>query len=193
MSDVQGGPDWWLGEDDRWYPPVKKASTSNPNADDSVGDSVEELADKQVPYSKRRAIAGVTVIIVLILGVLLVRQLTKTEYRYVSGTFSLTDNYNVNGFSTDENCNTFRGYSDLNSSTQIVVTNSDGKELARTSFGNSPIRTSENGRKCTWYFTLEIPKGEKYYVVTIGERGQIQKTFDELLETGIQVGISEND
>ena len=91
MSDVQGGPDWWLGEDDKWYPPVKMASAKIPEADFPVGNSEEGSKEP----SKKQVVRGLIAIVVIVLGVLLVKQLTKTEYAEVNGSFSLTDNYMI--------------------------------------------------------------------------------------------------
>ena len=184
MSEVSGGSDWWQGEDDKWYPPIKKAPMAMPDSESPVkGERVS---------SKKQAIIGLIAVVVIALGLLVFKQLNKTEYVDVKGSFTLTDNYMINGWSTDENCNTGGGYSDINSSTSVVAKNAKGEELARTSLGIFPTTSKGQGRVCEWSFILSIPKGEKYYVVSIGDRGEIQKTMEELIQSGIHVGIDEN-
>jgi hypothetical protein len=98
----------------------------------------------------------------------------------VDGTFVLNagdaDSMTSFGSGSGSGCEGDGGYSDINASTSVVLTNKDGKELDRTPLGTG----SAEGFTCTFHFTLHATKGSPYYLITISHRGQMQYTWDEL-------------
>jgi hypothetical protein len=98
---------------------------------------------------------------------------TKKE---VDGTFVLNAGDADSMTSFGDGCEGDGGYGDINSSTSVVLTNKDGKEIDRTPLGPGEA----SGFTCTFHFTLQVTKGSPYYVITISHRGQMQYTWDEL-------------
>jgi hypothetical protein len=131
-------------------------------------------------------------------GVLLVGKQKPSQLK-VQGTFTISNkSYDPTNDFADPNfrgddiggCQGASGYDDLNSITQVVVTNSQAQEIARTELGSG----SEDGDgtqksdTCTFTFNFAVRKGSPYYVVSVGDRGSSQYTFDELKTPGV-VGL----
>ncbi|HVX19148.1 MAG TPA: hypothetical protein VHA73_14045 [Acidimicrobiales bacterium] len=95
----------------------------------------------------------------------------------IHGTFVLHGDYD--SLSTDAlGCIGDGGYGDINSSTSVVLTNKEGKEVDRAPLGPGSL----DGDDCTFHFTLKATKGSDYYLITISHRGQQQYTWKELTE-----------
>lgn len=96
------------------------------------------------------------------------------ETRTITGTFSLfdTDLYGDDG----DSCEGEGGYGDLNASTQVVLTDGEGKQLARTDLGPGTLDTYT----CEFEFEFEATEGEDSYLVEVGDRGAISHTWSEL-------------
>jgi len=92
------------------------------------------------------------------------------------GSFTVKDS-DFRFFSEGTPCTTSGGYSDVNSSTQVVVLNGSGDQLARTSLGRG--RANGDGG-CEFVFTVSLTEGEEVYIVEVGRRGQISYTWSEL-------------
>jgi hypothetical protein len=183
VSDVSKGPDWWQGTDGLWYPPVARKVENDTVAQDIAA---EGAATK--PRRKRKAFVVVALLAVAAgLGTFLFIKSRPQETR-VSGTFALIDETR----SLDENCNTSGGYSDINSSTQVVLRNKDGVELDRTDLGIFVIPLVEGGgrRRCTWSFFLDVKDGEPYYILSVGRRGEMSYTFEEL-KNGVSLSLGD--
>ena len=118
----------------------------------------------------------------------------KTEFRVlekttVHGEFVLHDSsYDpLNEFSTPDitesdggGCEGDGGYGDINSSTQVVVTDQSGKEVARTSLGEG----SGSEPTCTFNFSFPLTEGSTQYVVAVGHRGQTNYTWSQIKQPG---------
>jgi hypothetical protein len=116
----------------------------------------------------------------------------------VEGTFSISNGsydpsneFDDPNFSSDGagGCEGDSGYGDLNSITQVVVTDNKGKEADRTQL--------DSGRKdygdCVFTFDFVVPKGPRFFVVSVGDRGSSQYTYEELKVPGaILLGIGDD-
>jgi hypothetical protein len=183
MSDVPQDGSWWQGVDGKWYPPVARAEFSGVSAN-----AEPALASKGV--SGKWKAFGVVAAVVLAgaVAIWLIRD-REPETSRVVGKFALIDKRSSVGWSLDENCNTSGGYSDIGSSTQVIVKNREGLELARTDLGVLPeIETVSVTRRCTWTFYLEIPKGEDYYILSVGRRGEMKYSFEEIT-SGVSLSL----
>lgn len=80
-------------------------------------------------------------------------------------------------FGSDKPCEGEGGYSDINASTQVVVTNENGDELARTQLGPGRIVSGT----CQYAFDLDLREGSKTYIVAVGRRGETSYTWDEVV------------
>jgi len=103
----------------------------------------------------------------------------------VRGSFTLTD---------DESlflplCSGDGGYSDINSSTAVILRDRDGNELARSELGFGEPDTFS----CIFTFSLQdVSEGAPgdVYVLEVGDRGEIAYSFAELRVPGaIQLAI----
>jgi hypothetical protein len=132
---------------------------------------------------------GVVVLAVVIVAVLAFAGGSNSKGLPVHGTFTISNlNYDATNEFADPNfqsdgsggCEGNGGYQDLNSIEQVVVTDNNGKEVARTELGSGKERHDE----CVFDFTFDVKKGPKYYVVTIGHRGSSQYTYEQLQKPG---------
>jgi hypothetical protein len=175
MSDVQNGPDWWQGVDGKWYPPVAPiaASSSVPPPPPSFTTPSPEVA-APAPDSKKRTaiIASVAAVVIVVTVLAIALTAGGTSTKSVVGTFKLIDS---------SQCDPDGGYGDINSSTPVVLKGKDGKELARTELGNG-VEDSGYPLSCTWAFTLKVPKGQEYYVLSVGNRGEMKYTWNEITQ-----------
>lgn len=101
------------------------------------------------------------------------------ESLVVTGTFTVvrSDDFDAVG----STCRPSGGYGDINSSTQVVVRNPAGVELARTSLGFG--ETERRGR-CTFKFEVLLTEGETSYIVEVGRRGEISYSWEEISRPG---------
>jgi hypothetical protein len=98
----------------------------------------------------------------------------------ISGTFTVRSS-DFSASSTGRTCRPSGGYGDINSSTQVVVTNGEGQRLARSSLGSG----RETGlRGCEFSFTVTLTEGEDDYVVEVGRRGQVSYSWSEITTPG---------
>lgn len=73
-------------------------------------------------------------------------------------------------------CQGAGGYDDLNSSTSVVIKNHKGEEVDRTSLGKGFFM--KDG--CAFFFMFEVTEGPRYFVLSVGNRGEMQYTYNEL-------------
>lgn len=176
MSDIQNGPDWWQGVDGKWYPPVAAMPTGGavpPPPPFVVGDA--NPATGNTPKSKTTVAVIIGAVVVgVVLFLVVVSQFVggSSETKKVTGTFKLIDS---------SQCNPDGGYNDINSSTPVVLKGKSGKELDRSELGYGH-EDSGYPLSCTWTFTVKVPKGEDYYVLSVGDRGEMQYTWDEITQ-----------
>lgn len=99
---------------------------------------------------------------------------TAAEGRSIRGTFTLID-ADVTQFGSG-GCSGTGGYSDISSTTQVVVKNGRGDILGVTELGLGSIDTVS----CTYHWVVdELPK-EGFYVVEVGRRGSLTFSAEEL-------------
>lgn len=79
------------------------------------------------------------------------------------------------------------GYGDINASTSYVVTNLAGEVLTRGSIGPG----EEEDGDCVFEWTFEITEGEESYIVAVGDRGEIDYTFEELTSFGVALSLGD--
>lgn len=73
------------------------------------------------------------------------------------------------------------GYGDINPTTQVVIKGATGNEVNRTQLGDG-VKTDDYA--CVFTFHFDLTEGERYYVVSVGHRGESQYTFDQLSKPG---------
>lgn len=106
------------------------------------------------------------------------------ESATISGTFSIYDDdqYGDDG----DSCEGEGGYGDLNSSTQVILTNADGDRLARTDLGPGEFSDSA----CEFSYEFEATEGEEAYVLAVGDRGETSYDWNELKDgPGLSIGL----
>ena len=175
MSDVAKGEDWWQGTDGLWYPPVAKKQDI-PSSD---GQAVYKLAPKKKGLGRKQVLIVLAAVVILGTGTFLFLN-SRPKIERVSGTFGLIDSVRT----LDENCNSSGGYSDISSSTQVILRSKDGVELDRNSLGIfvEPLKIGNGKRLCTWTFRLDVKKGEEYYILSVGKRGEFKYSYEELVD-----------
>jgi len=177
VSDFKGADNWWQGVDGKWYPPVAPASESSQIAPTvNQGGSSPGLPQKTKKNNKALMVLGAIVLIVVIFFAV---QSSKTENKTIKGTFTL--------FSGDLSygCEGSGGYSDIGSSTSVVLKGKDGKEYDRTTLGIGVY----SGAHCTWSFNLKAEMGQDYYLVSVGRRGEMKHTWIELDSISVSLGL----
>ncbi len=95
----------------------------------------------------------------------------------IVGTFTLIGGDSVSTLGGD--CRGRGGYSDINSGTEVRLV-ADGELVAVTRLGHGQ---GASGR-CTYSFSLDAPKGHKFYEVSVGRRGSFTYTWEELTTEG---------
>ena len=252
MSDTPSGPDWWLGTDGKWYPPVAPADPQRQEGVASEAVSADASATPTSPDDSPRRTKGrwigfgaaAVVIVAVTVAIVVVRSGGSTaEDRYlealedsglhewvtdraavnagftvcdeldaggpprgserdriavehlctdylnefrvlettdVEGTFTVVSSRDFDG-SVGSSCRPSGGYGDINSSTQVVVRNPSGTELARTSLGPGEI---ERRGRCTFTFEVSLTEGETTYIVEVGSRGEISYSWEQVSRPG---------
>lgn len=205
VSDSPKDSSWWEGADGKWYPPVAKKSDS-----DSAGSDSSTLPSAMKKLGKRRLLLLGLVAVALFGAGFIVFQMRKPEYKWTRLDLELVDTRPDSGSwdvlpdcqdkgpyglaNTGCTCDLSPGYRDLNSSTPIVVFGAKGEEVGRgeLSIGrfyhvgegrwvtNMSEYDSKKARKCVWDVNVQIPDNEKYYVLQIGDRGEVKYDFDEI-------------
>lgn len=105
------------------------------------------------------------------------------EDQVVRGSFTVLDFDDFTLATEGTPCFPDGGYGDINASTQAVVRNSEGVELARTSLGSGAIGGSIL-MGCRFEFDLSLTEGESIYILSVGDRGEISYTWAEITEPG---------
>lgn len=104
------------------------------------------------------------------------------EQRTVTGTFTIWDfsfsRYYQSISSFGSSCTGDGGYSDIGSSTAVIVTSGTGEVLARTTLGSG----SGSSARCKFTFSFDVIEGEDTYIVSVGRRGDSQYTWSELIQ-----------
>ena len=111
------------------------------------------------------------------------------EQKTISGTFTVFDTNEWAVSDYGDVCFPTGGYGDINSSTQVIVHNSEDRELARSDLGTGTIGVL-NG--CEFKFDLTLDEGESVYILEVGHRGEISYTWEEISKPEA-VGLSLGD
>lgn len=103
----------------------------------------------------------------------------------VDGTFTLHDSSPNSYFpsisANGRSCEGSDGYSDISDGTEVIVKNGAGATLAHASLGNG----TGDATSCEFTFKVKLTEGEDDYVVTVGHRGELHLTFEQLQTSGI--------
>jgi len=97
----------------------------------------------------------------------------------VSGSFTLFDAGDYGGLSDGASCEGEGGYGDINRSTAVVLLDTNGAQLARTTLGNGQVA----GFSCVFEFTLsDVSEGvdNDSYLLSVGNRGEMEYSFLDL-------------
>lgn len=90
----------------------------------------------------------------------------------------VTVNFQLNDSGSALNgCQGSGGYSDIGTGTPVTLRNGAGDLLATASLGSG----SNLGVSCVWETVLrDVPRREDFYVVEVGDRGEISQSRTEL-------------
>jgi hypothetical protein len=142
--------------------------------------------------------------------------LNRDDKKTITGSVVLFDAAGDGIAGSQTNCYGDGGYDDIDSGTQVMVKNGDGKILATTtlqsgsgetagdvlgdggvttttaydSYGSSFLSTVV---RCTFPFEVEVPSGEKFYSVTVGSnehRGTLTYSKDDMDKKDWKVDVS---
>ncbi|WP_374157906.1 DUF732 domain-containing protein [Mycobacterium sp. G7A2] len=111
------------------------------------------------------------------------------ETATITGSFTLNDE-DANAYSSaievdGSSCTGSGGYSDVDSGTPVTVKNGKGETLTTTY-----LEEGKGGRyMCTFGFTFEITEGQDRYVVSVGRRGELSYSFEELRAGGVALSL----
>jgi hypothetical protein len=106
------------------------------------------------------------------------------ETAIINGSMTLKDDnpssYYPSVELTGSNCVGAGGFSDISPGTQVTVKNGKGEILATTA-----LEPGEGGRyECVLPFSFEVTEGEDRYVVSVGRRGEVSFSFEDLKHKG---------
>jgi|SRR5829696_8151102 len=94
-------------------------------------------------------------------------------------------------------CRGTGGYTDLRSGVEVTVSDPAGKVLGTSSLQARPAATDAAGdmplaerRRCAWSFGFRDLPDQPSYEITIGERGAVSYTREELEAAGWTVRVS---
>jgi hypothetical protein len=111
------------------------------------------------------------------------------ETATITGSFTLTvdspDSYFPAITTRGSSCSGADGYSDIDQGTVVTIKNGKGDILTSTSLGVGTGSSYE----CTFPFSFEITEGDDRYVVSVGRRGELSYTFDELRDNGVTLNL----
>lgn len=149
------------------------------------------LDDASQKPSKKLVVTLVLVAVLVVGGAIAYSVLgSRRPHQTVHGTFTISNaSYDSSNEFEDPNytggingCEGDGGYGDLNSITQVVVKDDQGDEVARTELGEG--HESDDGifSECKFKFQFDVTKGSKYFVVSVGHRGESKYTYEELSE-----------
>jgi hypothetical protein len=143
-----------------------------------------------VPVKRRRNRAAVAAVIITVVALFCVAgEVVYARSRHdtvtTSGTFTIQGTHDEIFTAPNGTCTGTGGYGDINSSTQAVLRNKAGDELARASLGE--------GRKidlvhCQFTFQLHtVPDRQNgdEYLLSVSHRGEESYTWDQLNTPGM--------
>lgn len=202
MSDAPEG--WYQASDGKWYqtPPAWPGSAAEPPA--------------PIATKRRRwpwAVLGLVVIAGLATGGYFAFQsdppkpkprpftaIITVEFKVVDG------NWDFQALDSGDDCegsNVSSGYGDINSNTPVKVTTIGGKVLARTELGEGSVTMQPdlviegefNPLSCDFTARVTLTKGSDHgqgFVVEVGNRGSVQKTWGELTQDGASLTLGDD-
>lgn len=171
MSDVQQEPDWWLGGDGKWYPPVAAAEP----------DAAE--AEKKPRSRRRLVVIGLLVVLAAAGGAFLLLG-GGGKHQDIVGAFTLKDTDNGFGGANGRPCHGTGGYSDIQEGTQITLSDGNGKVIGTSALESGKVTGPS---ECDFVFTIKnVPKVD-FYKLEISHRGQLSYSYSDLQSTGFLV------
>jgi len=166
-----------------------------PAADDFNGEEGDDLP----PITTGRVLSRSFLMVlgaIALLGLTVIGAfgLNRDDKKTITGSVVLFDAAGDGIGGSLSNCYGAGGYDDIDSGTQVMVKNGDGKILATTTLhpgagqtagdvladGAVTTTTTYDGYgssflntvvRCTFPFEVEVPSGEKFYSVTVGSNG----------------------
>ena len=106
------------------------------------------------------------------------------ETTTISGTFAVIDFDEYYSSDDGDSCQGEGGYGDINSSTQVILSNGTGDIITRSNLGPGEVQDSI----CTYSFELEVTEGEESYVLAVGDRGESTYSFEDL-KSGVELSL----
>lgn len=172
--------------------------TSQPKVESSfLATSIENstLASGPPPTSMPRPgarrtmiiVAATTVLVIVAAGIMFA---TKAEHHTISGSLSLSIS-NTDGEATGSGpCTGTGGYDDIQVGRQVIVEDESGKTLATDDL--SLGRTE--GFLCVFTFLFDdVPKAEFYRVHQSGNRGTLQWSYQDMVDSNWSVALTLGD
>jgi hypothetical protein len=184
MSDSAQGPDWWMGTDGKWYPPVAPSSPEG-----KAAGTVPER-DKS---SKRFWLIGAGLLAIVIVGsiaVLLIAGGGSSPKHDLTGTFTLEEG--TLSATPGKPCTAkSSGYSDISQGTTVTVSDGNGKILATGRLGAGQLGPIVISTMSYCVFPLDVPSVPKadFYKVEVGRRGGLTRTYQEMQDSNWQVAL----
>jgi hypothetical protein len=121
----------------------------------------------------------------------------KPTSRSIQGTMTISGNSESVYFDSfngkvGELCEGTGGYDDIGPGIQAAVKNETGKLLATGDVGPGEVVDASQGFVvCELPFEIkDVPDSAKFYVVEVGDRGELSYSHEEMVEQGWQLALS---
>lgn len=112
---------------------------------------------------------------------------TGAESHTVTGQLSLTT---ASDLSVGSSCEGTGGYRDIRYGTQVIIEDENGSTLATSSFGDGTF----DGLSCVFAFEFQdVPKAEFYRVHQSNDRGVLQYSYREMVDSNWSVSLTLGD
>ena len=193
MSDVSNGPDWWLGTDGKWYPPVAPASSPTSELGASAPDPVlpsppatvtaaaGDPKDSRAP-SRALILSLAAMLAIVVIGGAIFLVLGGSSSKHAIGG-SMTLQEGTLGRKEGDPCTAkSSGYKDIASGSAVVVTDDSGKVLATGSLGAGQLGPIiiQDMRYCVFPISVPNVPDAKFYRTQVSHRGEMTYSFDEM-------------
>jgi predicted porin len=192
MSDSQQGPDWWLGTDGKWYPPVAAAQPP-------LDDLAVEIAEQTKRTNRGTWIIAIATLVVVVIAAGVVAAITlggsDDPKVFLTGTFALTDASEISHPLADQGaCWGTGGYDDIENGLRVVVTDGSGETLATGQLANATYVQNETYPilgECRFDIEMGTPlPNADFYTVSVGRRGETTYSHEELADEGWNVAYT---
>ena len=184
MSDSSQGPDWWMGIDGKWYPPVAPSSPE----DNAEGDVPER--DRSSKWLWLLGAGLLAIVIVGAIATLLIAGGGSSPKHDLTGTFTLQEG-TLSATPGKPCAAKSSGYSDISQGTTVTASDGTGKILATGRLGAGQLGPIVVSTMSYCVFPLEVrsvPKAD-FYKVKVGRRGGLTHTYQEMQDNNWQVAL----